>query len=218
MNAMISSTDIAGNIGYITHYLTLIHPSMIEDIKRIIAQLQAIVDQHDVRPTESYKEQILATPNVSRGVAITPKGIVLHHTGGNSKGSVDWVMNPTTKVSYHVIVHPNGDRAIMANDNQRTWHAGESMFAGRKDCNSFMLGIAVGGDTTKRELSFEEIDSVAQWCVAKMRRYGFGTDMIATHAQVAKPFGRRIDVDSRAKKAIIDRVNVLLNQELINPS
>jgi hypothetical protein len=32
-----------------------------------------------------------------------------------------------------------------------------------------MLSIAVSGDTSKRELTEEEIESVALWCVEKMK-------------------------------------------------
>ena len=74
---------------------------------------------------------------------IKPQGIILHHTAGSYIGSVSWCLDPESKVSYHCIVDLNGNYTTIAKDNQRAWHAGKSSFNGRKDCNSFMLGIAV---------------------------------------------------------------------------
>jgi AmpD protein len=132
--------------------------------------------------------------------AIFPEGIVLHHTAGSYEGSVNWCLNPNSQVSYHCIVDINGDRTILAKDNQRAWHAGKSIFRGRSDCNSFMLGIAVSGDTNTRELTQKEIESVACWCIDKMQLYGFGIEMITTHREISP--GRKNDVDLRAEFAI----------------
>ena len=156
-----------------------------------------------------FKETVLQTPNISKGRTIKPEGIVLHHSAGNYAGDVSWCMNPNSQVSYHVIVNTNGDRTILAQDNQRAWHAGRSSFKGRSDCNSFMLGISVTGDTSKRELTKEEAVSVAQWCVDKMKLHGFGLNDVTTHAEVSP--GRKTDVDARAYEAVMFEVREILN-------
>jgi N-acetyl-anhydromuramyl-L-alanine amidase AmpD len=212
------SSDLGANTDIITHYPTLTHHSMIDDLKRIITQLQSIVDDLEKPSETTYQEVIMQTPNVTKGVIIKPKGIILHHTAGSVNGSVSWAMLPTSKVSYHCIVAEDGKRYILAHDYQRTWHAGASEFNGLKDCNSWMLGIAVGGNTLEREISFSERDSVAKWCLNQMMKYGFGLDMITTHGRVATPKGRRIDVDVRAEKAIKDRIRELMEYSTINPS
>lgn len=153
------------------------------------------------------KSEFKQSPNVS-AKAITPKGIILHHTAGSYTGSVSWCLNPQSQVSYHCIVNTNGDRTELAKDTQRAWHAGKSSFKGQTDCNSFMLGIAVSGDTSVRELTKEELESVAQWSVEKMKLYNFGIGDITSH-RVVSP-GRKIDVSMKAQNEIICRIHELL--------
>lgn len=146
------------------------------------------------------------TPNW--GGNIKPLGIVLHHTAGTYRSSVAWCLDPKSKVSYHCIVDLNGDYTTLAQDNQRAWHAGKSSWNGRNDCNSFMLGIAVTGDTNKRRLSEFEIETVAKWCVEKMRLYKFSINMITTHKEVSP--GRKADISQGAEDLIKQKINDIL--------
>jgi N-acetyl-anhydromuramyl-L-alanine amidase AmpD len=133
-----------------------------------------------------------------------PEGIVLHHTAGGYSGSVAWCLNAKAKVSYHCIVNTTGERTVLVADNVRAWHAGVSSFKGKANCNNFLLGIAVSGNTNERELTEQEIESVAEWCIRKMKAYGFGLDSITTHREIAPK--RKTDVDTRAEKAIKSRI------------
>ena len=155
---------------------------------------------------KTYKETFKTSPNASG--LLKPDGIVLHHSGGSWAGLVPWCTNKASQVSYHCAVSPSGERVVMVQDNVRAWHAGRSSFRGRSNCNAFMLGIAVSGDTNKRELSVDEINSVAQWCVRKMKAYNFGIDQITTHREIAP--SRKNDVDIRAEKAIKERIIAIL--------
>ena len=153
-----------------------------------------------------YKETFRNSPNSSR--TMKPEGIVLHHTAGGYSGSVSWCLNPKAKVSYHCIVNTNGERTVLVPDNVRAWHAGISSFNGKSNCNNFLLGIAVSGNTNERELTDQETESVAEWCVRKMKAYKFGIDSITTHRHVSP--SRKNDVDSRAEKKIKDKILELL--------
>ena len=153
------------------------------------------------------KEIYRQSPNVSK-YAMKPTGIVLHHSAGSYVGSVEWCLTPKSKVSYHCIVDLNGDRTVLAKDTQRAWHAGKSSFKGKKDCNSFLLGIAVSNDTNTRRLTQFEIDSVAEWCASKMKLYGFGIDMITTHREISP--GRKTDVSAEAETQIKDKIKTLI--------
>jgi N-acetyl-anhydromuramyl-L-alanine amidase AmpD len=155
------------------------------------------------------KTEFKQSPNISTR-PITPRGIILHHTAGSYAGSVSWCLNPQSQVSYHCIVNTNGDRAELAKDTQRAWHAGQSSFKGQTDCNSFMLGIAVSGDTNKRELTKEELESVAQWCIDKMKLHKFGIDDITSH-RIVSP-GRKNDVSIKAQNKIICRIQEILGK------
>jgi N-acetyl-anhydromuramyl-L-alanine amidase AmpD len=143
-----------------------------------------------------------ATPH-KRGT-IRPTGIVLHHSGGSYLGGVEWILNPISKVSYHYLINTDGRGTQFALPTERTWHAGVSSFKGRRNCNDFMIGISVSGDTTKRILTTEEIEAVGNLCIELMKKYNFGVDNITTHAEISP--GRKNDVDTRAKKAIIQYI------------
>lgn len=151
----------------------------------------------------------MQSPNVSKGRTIKPEGIIIHHTAGSYNGSVNWCMRAESQVSYHAIVDLDGSKTILAQDHQRAWHAGKSSFNGRNDCNSFMLGIAVSGDTNKRELTIQEAESVAYWCVEKMKVHVFGLNQITTHTIVSQ--GRKNDVDERAYERIMYFIKEILN-------
>lgn len=153
-----------------------------------------------------YKEVFRNSPNSGR--IIDPQGIVLHHTAGGYSGSVSWCLNKESKVSYHCIVNTNGERTVLVADNVRAWHAGVSVFNGKRNCNEFMLGIAVSGNTNERELTDQETESVAEWCIRKMKSYNFGLDQITTHREIAP--NRKNDVDARAEKRIKDKIIDLL--------
>ena len=153
--------------------------------------------------TEIFKQ----SPNVSKS-PIVPKGIIFHHSAGSYSGSVSWCLNPTSKVSYHCMVDLNGNRTVLAKSTQRAWHAGKSRFKGLNDCNSFMLGISVSGNTNERDLTQAEIDSVAEWCVKEMRKYKIGLDWLTTHAIVSP--GRKFDVSPEALDQIIERIKEIL--------
>jgi N-acetyl-anhydromuramoyl-L-alanine amidase len=155
----------------------------------------------------NYTEVFKESPNKS-GV-LQPTGIVLHHSAGNFVGSEAWILSPKSKVSYHCLVNTNGNRTILVPDNKRAWHAGVSSFKGKQHCNNFLLGIAVTGNTGKRLLNEDEINSVAEWCVAKMKLYNFGIDRITTHREICP--GRKADVDPRAEKSIKEMILEMLN-------
>jgi N-acetyl-anhydromuramyl-L-alanine amidase AmpD len=154
---------------------------------------------------ETFKQ----SPNISNK-KIVPKGIILHHTAGSYIGSVNWCLNPESKVTYHCIVDLNGDRTVLAKDNQRAWHAGRSSFKDKNDCNSFMLGIAVSGDTTKRRLTDFEVESVAKWCVSKMKLYGINIEWVTSH-RVVSP-GRKNDVSQESETKIKESIIKILSE------
>jgi N-acetyl-anhydromuramyl-L-alanine amidase AmpD len=155
----------------------------------------------------TYKEIFKQSPNVSK-TPIRPRGIVLHHTAGSYAGSVAWCLNASSQVSYHCIVNTNGDRSDLALTTQRAWHAGKSSFKGQSDCNSFMLGIAVSGDTYKRDLTPQEIDSVSSWCVEQMKTYGITIDWVTDHKAISP--GRKTDLSPKAFEQIMEAIKAKL--------
>ena len=139
-----------------------------------------------------FREKQLNTPNVSAGRRITPKAIVLHHTAGSYAGSVAWCMDPISKVSYHAIVAKDGRRTVLADPDERTWHAGVSSWRGKRDLNSWSVGAAFEGDTNQRELGEAEMASMAEYLVPLMKQYGLTLDDVTDHRTVSP--GRKDDL------------------------
>lgn len=152
-------------------------------------------------PVRYYPQTNRKTPNVSAGRVIKPTHIVLHHSSGAYAGSVSWCMDPVSKVSYHCIIARNGKRTVLATPSQRTWHAGVSSWQGRKDANSFAIGLAWEGDTYQTPLSEDAILSAVEYLLPILDEYHTPLSNIIRHADVAP--GRKDDCSPAAHTALI---------------
>lgn len=152
-----------------------------------------------------YPQTNRKTPNVSAGRVIKPTHIVLHHSSGAYAGSVSWCMDPVSKVSYHCIIARNGKRTVLALPNQRTWHAGVSSWQGRKDANSFAIGLAWEGDTYQIPLSEDAILSAVEYLLPILDEYHIPLSNIIRHADIAP--GRKDDCSPAAHAALLAALN-----------
>jgi N-acetyl-anhydromuramyl-L-alanine amidase AmpD len=148
-----------------------------------------------------YQQTNKHSPNISAGRVIHPTHIVLHHTSGAYAGSVAWCMNPQSKVSYHCIIARNGKRTVLALPTQRTWHAGVSEWKGRKDANSFSVGLAWEGDTYQTPLSEDAILSAVEYLLPILEDHKIPLSHILRHADVAP--GRKNDCSPAAHAALL---------------
>lgn len=156
-----------------------------------------------------YPEVYKASPNVSSS-RIVPEGVVLHHSSGSYNGSVSWILQDKSNVSYHCIIDKDGSRTSFAEDDRRCWHAGKSRFKGRGGCNGFLLGLAFSGNTKTRELTQDEIASAVEWLLPRFEKWDWPTDLstVTTHKEISP--GRKDDVDSRAEQAILKALKAAL--------
>ena len=159
-------------------------------------------------PVRYYPQSNRKTPNVSAGRVIKPTHIVLHHSSGAYAGSVSWCMDPVSKVSYHCIIARNGKRTVLATPSQRTWHAGVSSWQGRKDANSFSIGLAWEGDTYQVPLSDDAILSAVEYLIPILDEYHIPLSNIIRHADIAP--GRKDDCSPAAHSALIAALNRVL--------
>jgi N-acetylmuramoyl-L-alanine amidase len=143
---------------------------------------------------KSFQETKARTPNVS-AKPITPKAVVLHHSGGSYAGGVSWIRNPKSRVSYHVLVAQDGRRTVFAIPTQRTWHAGKSEWRGKRDLNSWSIGASFAGDTNKEPLTLDAMASMAEYLEPIMREYRLTVADVTDHRTVSP--GRKDDLSWR---------------------
>jgi N-acetyl-anhydromuramyl-L-alanine amidase AmpD len=135
-------------------------------------------------PLTTYDERRLSTPN-KQAHRIKPEAIVLHHSDGSYLGGCEWIANPASKVSYHVLIARDGRRTVFAEDTDRCWHAGKSSWLGRPDLNSWSLGVSWEGNTYDRPLEDAAMDSAIEYLVPRLKKWNIPLHMVVTHQQVS---------------------------------
>ncbi|MBC7839448.1 MAG: N-acetylmuramoyl-L-alanine amidase, partial [Nitrospiraceae bacterium] len=80
------------------------------------------------------------TPN--KGGDLAPRHLVFHYTAGKSAASsINWLTNPESKASAHLVLARDGTITQLAPFNIKTWHAGLSHWDGLSGMNSSSIGI-----------------------------------------------------------------------------
>jgi len=95
------------------------------------------------------------------------------------------------RVSAHLFIDRRGAVVQFVPFNQRAWHAGVSMWRGRKNCNAWSIGIELEGTDdlpyTKRQYS--TLVGVLKGLMARYPR--LSRDTVVGHAEIAP--GRKTD-------------------------
>lgn len=119
-------------------------------------------------------------------------GVCFHHTVMSFGETLAHMQSPGSRVSYHVVIAPDGARARLVPDHLVAWHAGVSTFQGRDGCNAFLLGVSFAGDTRAAPLADAQIASALEWLDARWRPFGWSLDRMTDHRQIAP--GRKDDL------------------------
>jgi N-acetylmuramoyl-L-alanine amidase len=159
-------------------------------------------------PKTNYDERRVNTPN-KQANRIKPEAIVLHHSDGSYRGGCAWIADPKSKVSYHVLIARDGRRTVFANDTDRCWHAGVSSWQGRRDLNSWSLGLAWEGNTYDLPLGEDAMASAIEYLAPRMRKWGIPMNMVVTHQQVAPT--RKTDISAADAARFKTRLKAALN-------
>ncbi|MDQ6968640.1 MAG: 1,6-anhydro-N-acetylmuramyl-L-alanine amidase AmpD [Mariprofundaceae bacterium] len=88
-------------------------------------------------------------------------------------------------VSSHFVVNRNGHITQFVACQKRAWHAGESSWKRRKNCNDYAIGIEMIGDE-KRPFTHEQYTETARLCRVLMEHYpNITKDRIVGHQDIA---------------------------------
>lgn len=95
------------------------------------------------------------------------------------------------KVSAHLLIRRSGQVQQFVPLTMRAWHAGQSMFQGRPQCNDFSIGIELEGSDYEpfEPIQYQQLIRITQ---AIMQQYpAITADRITGHADIAP--GRKSD-------------------------
>ena len=78
----------------------------------------------------------------NQGGDLAPRYLVFHYTAGKSApSSINWLTNPESKASAHLVLARDGTITQLAPFNIKTWHAGLSHWDGLSGLNGYSIGI-----------------------------------------------------------------------------
>ncbi len=154
----------------------------------------------------TYPEKVKLSPN--RGGTIKPKYIILHHSSGSHDGTLDWISQRRSRVSYHYLIDSDGSRTQMVWDSKRAWHTGKSRWGSDRNLNGLSVGISFWGDTYERKPGFGEIESCSEKCIYLMEKFNIPIENILTHQEVAPD--RKNDCSPITKERVITSVKARL--------
>jgi len=139
-----------------------------------------------------------------------PDMLILHYTGMESaEGALDWLTRQESGVSCHYFVDEEGRIAQLVREEERAWHAGQSLWAGETDLNSCSIGIEIhnpGHDFDYPDFTEEEMKAVEALCLDILSRHAIPPHRVLAHSDVAP--GRKRDPGEKFDWARLARAGI----------
>jgi AmpD protein len=155
----------------------------------------------------SFTDQWRPSPNFDAAPRHENLGVLFHHSVASFDATIARMLQPESKVSYHVLIGDDGSRCTFVRDDCIAWHAGASTFLGRTRCNDFLLGAAFAGNTYANPLTDAQLESALEWLEIRWAKHGWDPTRITDHRQVSP--GRKNDLNppewERLRRAIAGR-------------
>jgi len=130
--------------------------------------------------------------------------IVLHADASpNEKGTLSWLANPASKVSYHVLIGRDGTCYRCVADTRRAWANGVSAWNGVRDVNGVALNVAFANRNNGTEPLTPAQIAAARQVIADWRSR-WQIEDITTHKIVARPVGRKHDPEAAPNFRLAD--------------
>lgn len=103
---------------------------------------------YEIKNHKLYKDgkQVNWFPTKNKSGVIKPLYIVVHDTASplSPQGDINWLAGiGNNGSSAHFVVARDGNITQLSNCNVGTWHAGQSKWNGKSNCNSFTIGIEI---------------------------------------------------------------------------
>ncbi|MCX6360651.1 MAG: N-acetylmuramoyl-L-alanine amidase [Armatimonadetes bacterium] len=130
-----------------------------------------------------------------RAGGMRPDTVVIHSTAASGLWlNVRYLRNPESQVSSHFVIGKEGQIVQLVGLGRRAWHAGVSEMDGMRDVNSRSVGIELVNLNDGRDPYPEAQVRSAAALIRWMRQiYDIPDENIVTHAEVARPPGRKND-------------------------
>lgn len=129
-----------------------------------------------------------------RGAGARITAIVLHDTGGKTAhGTINWFLNPDSKVSSHYVIDKDGKVYRTVPDAEKAWHAGRSTLHGQENVNDFSIGIEIVDNDDKDKYPEEQLDALFQLVTELCHEYHIPLNRVVGHADICVPPGRKVD-------------------------
>lgn len=173
-----------------------------------------------VTPTPKFRSDTVWTPNVrtvndesyKKGHSLTneQKGITLHHTAfmdNDLTGVVKHLTRPNGE-SAHVVIGFDGARKVLARPDQVTFHAGQSAWNGRANVNDFMVGIEFQGDTNRKDLTPQQIESAVEYMEPIIRANNIRLEDIVTHQQIRDLYFDYAKKNGQSTKGVLPKPDI----------
>ena len=95
------------------------------------------------------------------------------------------------KVSSHLYIKRNGELIQFVPFNMRAWHAGESSFKNKDNCNDYSIGIELEGsdDDIFEDIQYEKLSQITE--ILLQEYTGISKEDIKGHSDIAP--GRKTD-------------------------
>lgn len=120
----------------------------------------------------------------------------LHYVKALFTNQLDWHAHPYfqiiegAKVSAHLFIERDGAITQFVNFNKRAWHAGQSSYLGRPECNNYSIGIELEGSDFVA-FTDTQYDVLAQVVAALYTAYPKTRRHLTGHSDIAP--GRKTD-------------------------
>jgi len=156
------------------------------DINLLVIHCISIPDKHFVPADQSFEQSLIH--HLFMG----------NHTPELKKyfdGLKDQFPNGIPNVSAHIVIRREKDEVLQyVPFIKRAWHAGQSEFEGRTNCNDFSIGIELEGYSEDIPYTETQYQRLAEITRVIMQVYPKITkDRIVGHSDIARPAGRKPD-------------------------